>query len=434
MGYVVFNGVSSASLGLVIQTPPEETYPSKDVETIHITGRNGDIILDKDSYKNGTRVYNFAIGFPELDCIEVRGIVYVKNSETYSGPPYYGWTCNDPNLDTATYEKTVRTMSRRPTVNDITYREEGYGSEYWPVLSESWTIGAFNFYTRIFTKWVHSAKGYANLEDSYAPDIYRRAIYYDSGSYVNAYDQATAFEVAFGCKPQKFLKAYAEPINIPWSQVQGQWYKVYNPTDQIAKLTIGPSAEIPQTTHYPYIYVNGDASHQELNNAKYFRYEQGDTRAYYAWINKTYDGVEKYKIVYTVLAAPEAQQSIKYKPEASSSYICGTVTSYHSTLTTYQIKIGRRSGDDFESDDHWVIDINNDYETCNRLTISSEYMECYYEDPDTGEITLKNQYVSISGTEGFPVLFPGDNYIWYDNTSGAPSGNIIPLTTNYWCL
>ncbi len=63
MGKIIFNNISSEDLGLVVQTPPSYEFPAKDVESTHIIGRNGDIIIDNGSYKNVTRTYNVAAVF-----------------------------------------------------------------------------------------------------------------------------------------------------------------------------------------------------------------------------------------------------------------------------------------------------------------------------------------------------------------------------------
>lgn len=60
MGELTYNGVSSASLGLVIQAPPLYEFPEKDVTVTHIPGVNGDIILDNETYKNVERTYSLA--------------------------------------------------------------------------------------------------------------------------------------------------------------------------------------------------------------------------------------------------------------------------------------------------------------------------------------------------------------------------------------
>lgn len=132
MGVVTFNNISSESLGLVIQFIPSYTFPEKEYQTINIPGRNGDLVLDKGSYRNTERTYSFAKVF--------------ENGQTF--------------------------------------------------VSEANKIVA----------WLHSAKGYARLEDTYEPDYYRMAMYRSGGELSNFYDTATVLDVTFECKPQKYLK------------------------------------------------------------------------------------------------------------------------------------------------------------------------------------------------------------------------------------
>ncbi len=63
MGKIIFNNISSEDLGLVVQTPPSYEFPAKDVESTHVIGRNGDVVIDNSSYKNVTRTYNVASVF-----------------------------------------------------------------------------------------------------------------------------------------------------------------------------------------------------------------------------------------------------------------------------------------------------------------------------------------------------------------------------------
>ena len=60
---LIYNGKSSADMGLVIQAPPVYTLAERDVEKIHVPGRNGDVIIDKGSYKNTQREYSLAKGY-----------------------------------------------------------------------------------------------------------------------------------------------------------------------------------------------------------------------------------------------------------------------------------------------------------------------------------------------------------------------------------
>lgn len=60
MKKLIFNGKSSEDLGVVIQNTPNYSYPERDIETTHIPGRNGDIVIDNKCYKNIQRQYNLA--------------------------------------------------------------------------------------------------------------------------------------------------------------------------------------------------------------------------------------------------------------------------------------------------------------------------------------------------------------------------------------
>ena len=61
-------------------------------------------------------------------------------------------------------------------------------------------------------KWLTTQKGYHRLEDSYDPEVYRLAEYKNSGSLTNYYDVATAINVSFDCKPQRYLKSGENPV------------------------------------------------------------------------------------------------------------------------------------------------------------------------------------------------------------------------------
>ena len=66
-------------------------------------------------------------------------------------------------------------------------------------------------------KWLTSKEGYHRLEDSYDPNVYRLACFKQNGSLVNYYDKATALNVTFDCKPQRYLKNGEESINFSGS-------------------------------------------------------------------------------------------------------------------------------------------------------------------------------------------------------------------------
>ena len=57
MGVIIFNGRSSKDLGIEVWSPPNYQVPQKDYDIIHILGRDGDLLIDKESYKNVSRSY-----------------------------------------------------------------------------------------------------------------------------------------------------------------------------------------------------------------------------------------------------------------------------------------------------------------------------------------------------------------------------------------
>jgi phage-related protein len=140
MGVVTFNGKSTKQLGLIVQFIPSYTFPEREYQTVNIPGRNGDLVLDKGSFRNTERTYSFAKIF--------------QNGENF--------------------------------------------------IEQANKIVA----------WLHSAKGYAVLKDTYEPDYYRLALYRSGGEMSNFYDVATLIDVTFECKPQRYLIEGDEPISI----------------------------------------------------------------------------------------------------------------------------------------------------------------------------------------------------------------------------
>lgn len=132
MGNFKFGEHSTKDFDLVIQAPPTYNFPEKDVTVEHIPGRNGDLIIDNNCWKNTERTYSIASVFRP-------GTDFVSNSER-------------------------------------------------------------------LIKWLTLKEGYHRLEDSYDPNVYRLASFKQNGSLTNYYDIATAINITFDCKPQRYLK------------------------------------------------------------------------------------------------------------------------------------------------------------------------------------------------------------------------------------
>jgi phage-related protein len=64
MNYITFNNVRSDQLGIYVSTFPNYPYPEKDVESVTIPGRNGNVIFDAGTYKNVSVTYDVSIYEP----------------------------------------------------------------------------------------------------------------------------------------------------------------------------------------------------------------------------------------------------------------------------------------------------------------------------------------------------------------------------------
>lgn len=67
MGIIKYNGISTDEVGIVVETPPDYEIPERNYEIISVPGRNGDIVIDLNSYKNVVREYDIAIGEEDGD-------------------------------------------------------------------------------------------------------------------------------------------------------------------------------------------------------------------------------------------------------------------------------------------------------------------------------------------------------------------------------
>ena len=103
------------------------------------------------------------------------------------------------------------------------------------------------------SEWLHSASGYARLEDSYESDYFRLAYYVADAEMENLFHQAGKMLIEFNCKPARFLKAgeRAVPFTTDGS--------ISNPTFQksFPKLTVVVSGSGTLTIGDQTITING---------------------------------------------------------------------------------------------------------------------------------------------------------------------------------
>lgn len=94
-------------------------------------------------------------------------------------------------IDTGTYANVPRNYS----VSIATYNQVTYSQKMAQVAA-----------------WLHSASGYARLEDTYDDEFYRMAYYNEPVSISNLFNEAGKAKISFMCKPQRYYKTGEYPI------------------------------------------------------------------------------------------------------------------------------------------------------------------------------------------------------------------------------
>lgn len=97
MGELIYNGVSSKSIGVEVETFPEYHAPKRTYSKVHIPGRNGDLIVDGGCWENVTRSYLLAVGSYDIPYHEFANKVsnWLHSTNTYARledsyePDYY---------------------------------------------------------------------------------------------------------------------------------------------------------------------------------------------------------------------------------------------------------------------------------------------------------------------------------------------------------
>lgn len=86
MGVVIFNSRSSSDYGINIERPVSYEYAGRNYEKLHVPGRNGDLLLDNDSFDNVKREYEIAVGDNSTDFFDVASRVsnWLHSTNSYA--------------------------------------------------------------------------------------------------------------------------------------------------------------------------------------------------------------------------------------------------------------------------------------------------------------------------------------------------------------
>lgn len=86
MGEVIYNGRSSKDVGVEIEAYPDYQTPKRSYETVHVPGRNGDLLFDSGSWENGVRSYIVSAGSYERKYYEMAGALseWLNSATSYA--------------------------------------------------------------------------------------------------------------------------------------------------------------------------------------------------------------------------------------------------------------------------------------------------------------------------------------------------------------
>lgn len=230
---VFFNGKSLADFGVHVNGTDVFNSPEEDVENVEVPGRNGDLHIFNNRFKNVELKYHSFVAWNSFGQVS-----RFRQKAQVSDIP-------------------LSILSARETRN-----------------SESTEEAEFRANIRSLRNWLLANRGYQRLEDTYHPDEYRLARF--SGKIETTAEQLKVgeFDMTFDCKPQRFLKSGDFAITYTKSG------SIFNPTFFTSQpklrvygkgtLEIGDTI-ITILSTYPYSYIDIDCEIQDAF------YENGTT-------------------------------------------------------------------------------------------------------------------------------------------------------------
>lgn len=81
--------VPSTQYGIVVETPPVREFAARNVSTVTVPGKNGNIIVDTGSYANVSREYNIAVGAWKGDYYSLVNNIRVWLNNATGSEQYY---------------------------------------------------------------------------------------------------------------------------------------------------------------------------------------------------------------------------------------------------------------------------------------------------------------------------------------------------------
>lgn len=86
MGQIIYNGITSDDVGVIVENVPAYTVPKKEYSFTHVSGLNGDYVQCLNSFQNGKKSYNIAAVANDNSFVEVANkiMAWLYSADTYA--------------------------------------------------------------------------------------------------------------------------------------------------------------------------------------------------------------------------------------------------------------------------------------------------------------------------------------------------------------
>lgn len=239
---VFYNGKSLADFGVHVSGTDVFNGPEADVENVEVPGRNGDLHIFNERYKN----------------VELKYKCFISGNNLYK-------------IDRDSDRRQVSNTTYLSQLNELAKRNN--------VLEEE-----FKLAVRSLRQWLYKEHTYCRLEDTYHSDEYRLAMFKGPFETEAIMLKAGEFDLTFDAKPQRFLKSGEFPTTFTSSG------SICNPTSFTAlplvriygkgSVTIG-NVIITVANNYPNSYIDincdiQDAYYGTANRNSYINLVDGE--------------------------------------------------------------------------------------------------------------------------------------------------------------
>ena len=107
----------------------------------------------------------------------------------------------------------------------------------------TWDLVPYSTLMSRVSQWLNSSTGYARLEDSYDPEVYRMGYYAEMLEFENLFNEAGKAKLNFNVKPQRFYKKGELPVTFTSSALGHIQNETINDALPLLKITHSTSED-----------------------------------------------------------------------------------------------------------------------------------------------------------------------------------------------